>query len=1377
MRTWKIFVLVGLLALGISAASADYLPLRSDVAGERPDVTIPRHDADQVQMEIRLPGVSLSEGTLEGKRWDRVEIPGGARGYELGAPEVPHFTRLLVIPSTKAVRAEFEALETTTLQNIELMPAQEAEPEELASLAGEPVLYDMAAYSRDAFYPDNRVMVGEPAVMRGLRVVALRTNPVQYNPVRKELRIATRYRVTVHFEGADRRNVPKRQIPLSRTWANMMRGASFNFDELNLDQQNMGSYLIVCVNNATLLNNLQPLVDWKRRKGHTVAVLTFAPGSSNTTIKSLIQNAYNTWPIPPEYVLLFGDTSGDYTLPTWSYNGGSVDHQYSQLDGGDILADVALGRLPATDATKTLVLINKVLFYEKMPFTTNADWYHQGVLVAGSSASGVSTIEVNRWIKTRMIWNGFTRIDTLWYTMGGSVPTVISNAINNGVTYVNYRGWIGMEGFGNGSIDALTNGRKMPYVTTITCGTGGWNSSESVMEHFVSVGTPTTPKGAIAAVGTATSSTHTRFNNTIDGGIYAGVFDEGLSQPGTSLNRGKLELYNAYQLADPGSVNNFSNWAGLAGDPGLELFTSGIQYMNCNVPAMLSWGVNSLSLTVSGALAGATVCAYQDSSRQSIRETDGYGQVTLPLTGFNAGNVKVTITMHNYYPIVDSLDLVQAAVTVGYYSHSIDDDSTGGSSGDNDGIINPGEVVQIPTVFKNYGSSTTATGVSVSAAESDPFVVLSNSTQTFPNLAPGATGNSSGSFLLSVAASAPHGHVIPLMLNTTTGQGSWPGQLDLSVVSYDLNIRGAYASGSDSLLSPGETANFILIVQNAGGKNAGSLTATLTSLSPYVTVNDDSAGFGTVGIGAIGNCSSNPFNLTASAYAPPGHPADLALTFSANGATQDNKFTILLGSKSMTDPQGPDQHGYYCFDNTDLNYPQHPTYSWVEINPGAGGSGTQIILNDTGENLDASALVLLPFLFRFYGQEVDTITVCSNGWISPYPDISFNDFRNYPIPSAMGPVGQIAPFWDDLVEGYGSPPGHVYKWYDSANHRYIIEWFNMKKYNPYQYEPLEKFEVILFDPAYYPTPTSDGEIIFQYNNIEEAFGAGDDNGYSTVGIERQDYQDGIEVVYWATYDDPAAAHLANGRAYKFTTNFSYTPPASTVGITLTPVNPPIQIPANGGNFSFDVNITNNGASPANIDAWIMQKLPNGSWQGPMIGPVDLLIPPAYTIARNRHQNVPGSAMPGMYYYIGYVGVYSSVKLDSSYFTYTKLSAGDGGSIVDNWSNYGESFDPWLASRATGQVQQSLPERFALKAAYPNPFNPAVTIPFELPQASHVKLAIYDIRGSRVATLVDGMRDAGRYEAVFDGSKLSSGVYLYRLTAGGYTSTQKIVLMK
>ena len=90
---------------------------------------------------------------------------------------------------------------------------------------------------------------------------------------------------------------------------------------------------------------------------------------------------------------------------------------------------------------------------------------------------------------------------------------------------------------------------------------------------------------------------------------------------------------------------------------------------------------------------------------------------------------------------------------------------------------------------------------------------------------------------------------------------------------------------------------------------------------------------------------------------------------------------------------------------------------------------------------------------------------------------------------------------------------------------------------------------------------------------------------------------------------------------------------------------------------------------------------------------------------------------------------------------------------------------------------TLPHAFRLEQNYPNPFNPSTTIRYGVPRRSFVTIKVYNILGQEVVTLVSEKREPGRYQVVFNGSKLSSGVYFYRLQAKGYASTMKLLLMK
>jgi hypothetical protein len=88
-----------------------------------------------------------------------------------------------------------------------------------------------------------------------------------------------------------------------------------------------------------------------------------------------------------------------------------------------------------------------------------------------------------------------------------------------------------------------------------------------------------------------------------------------------------------------------------------------------------------------------------------------------------------------------------------------------------------------------------------------------------------------------------------------------------------------------------------------------------------------------------------------------------------------------------------------------------------------------------------------------------------------------------------------------------------------------------------------------------------------------------------------------------------------------------------------------------------------------------------------------------------------------------------------------------------------------------------PKEFKLEQNFPNPFNPTTTIQYELPVNARVTLKVYDILGSEVITLVNKEQEAGYKEVQFNGSSFASGMYIYRLTAGNYTSIKKMLMIK
>jgi hypothetical protein len=110
--------------------------------------------------------------------------------------------------------------------------------------------------------------------------------------------------------------------------------------------------------------------------------------------------------------------------------------------------------------------------------------------------------------------------------------------------------------------------------------------------------------------------------------------------------------------------------------------------------------------------------------------------------------------------------------------------------------------------------------------------------------------------------------------------------------------------------------------------------------------------------------------------------------------------------------------------------------------------------------------------------------------------------------------------------------------------------------------------------------------------------------------------------------------------------------------------------------------------------------------------------------------------------------------------------------INNWLNYGTGSPSGVV-----EMHGATPDNYVLKQNYPNPFNPTTTIEYAIPQSGQVSLKVFNTIGQEVATLFDGFQNAGPYQAKFDGSNLSSGIYLYKLQTENVTLTKKFVLMK
>ena len=411
-------------------------------------------------------------------------------------------------------------------------------------------------------------------------------------------------------------------------------------------------------------------------------------------------------------------------------------------------------------------------------------------------------------------------------------------------------------------------------------------------------------------------------------------------------------------------------------------------------------------------------------------------------------------------------------------------------------------------------------------------------------------------------------------------------------------------------------------------------------------------------------------------------------------------------------------------------------YDWVDIS--TMGTNTGIHADDI-----VGGPFPVGFSFPFFaGTLYNQVWVSSNGWFT-FTATTGSAFSNYAIPTASAPNNIVCPFWDDLNL---VSAGNIYYYYDAANTRFILQYQDVPMYSG---GGTVTFQTYLYE---------NGDVVVMWNSLTGNLIS------NTVGIENATGTEGIQV----TYNNSGPINPANQTGV-IIYSVGTPPEPLDVFVTLTPIGS-TTIPATGGMLNFDVEVENAEPIIATCDIWTTATLPNGSVYGPIIN-VNKTFNAGQVITRNRDQVVPAGAPAGDYTYDAYTGIYPSYVWQEDHFEFTKTAVDNGGQIFYGWENYGESFEDITEANALSV------ESYALGNAYPNPFNPTATIAYDLVESVNVSLVIYDVTGRTVATLVDGLMPAGKHLAEFNGQGLSSGVYFYKLTAGTFTDTKKMVLMK
>ena len=1133
-RSWNLSVptllLLSVLLLTwsplVAAEVQESTIIRLQDAGDAPRVDLLQRDAREMTIKLTVPVLEVGPAQLGDETFDSITIPGHDVAGDTGKPALPIISQLVAVPEGMTLRLVDERGEVRPLAGqFRPVPAQGIRSREDTSYR-----LDAMTYNGGDKAAEPVVRVGVPGLLRGMRVVPVNFHPVSWDPASKALAVQSELECRLELvPSADGNNPVRTGRPVPESFVSLYENTVLGFERGNTETVEMGTWLVIHPSTSGVEAALAPLTDWRLRQGYNVVVAsTSVTGTSTTAIKNYIQNQYDTLDVPLEFVTLVGDGDGSVTVPTFfeglSGYHGEGDHQYTLLEGGDVLADIHIGRLSVTSVSELETVVNKIVNYEMAPhMSDDLGWFTRAGLTGDPGTSGQSCVWVNQWVKEQLQELNYTQIDTIW---SGNFRTLMENSINQGLSIFTYRGYWGMSGLDSPYITSLFNMEKLPFALILTCDTGSFEGDTTCRsEAFLRAAYG----GGVASVGTATIGTHTRYNNCMFQGIAEGVLNSGDPRVGPGLTMGKLHMYSNYIGAEPDNVEIWSTWNNLMGDPATAIWTAEPAILTVDYPADLSLGANALPVTVTSGgspVEGALVSLYMKEAVRISGRTDASGQILLPLEHLDPGVMQLTVTGTNLHPHLGGVNVGDLAVALDYEAQNLTDDGTGGSLGNGDGLAGPGETLALALQVTNNGTGA-ANGVTAQLGDMPAGITVLNGSTTFGYLDSGASAWGGQDLLLAVADNVPGGTLLNLELQISSDSDAWTAVLPLTISGPAAVVGSVYPSGpSGNELNPGETADLRLGLTNTGNLLTNSASAVLYSNSPWVTVLDNSGTFGAMVPGGTASNSSDLFSISASGDCYPGHMASfvLDLTF-AEGGTASLEFQMVVGDAATTDPVGPDAYGYYAFDNTDTSYDLAPTFDWVEIDPGEGGSGTSVGLTDYDRYDDDTRTLDLPFSFTYYGESFDQVSICSNGWLA-MGQTYLKHYRNWTLPSPGTPDNMVAVFWDDLY--LQSSTGGVFYWYDAANHRFIVEWSKVRNYiNGVE----ETFQVILHDPAFMSGDSGDGVIVAQYQTVNQVDW---ENGYATAGIQNGPRNDAVLYTYWNSY--PAgAAPLQTGRAVAYRT--------------------------------------------------------------------------------------------------------------------------------------------------------------------------------------------------------------------------------------------------
>jgi peptidase C25-like protein len=655
-------------------------------------------DNEEILISYTIIGFNKEVISYEDQEYYRYYLNDESNLLRYGFPDLPAVQRSIIIPDDKKMSVDVIDVSYVEYDDIEIIPSK-GEISRIFNPDDIPYVFN-DIYNEDLWYPEQNVELYDPYIIRDFRGLVVQMNPIQYNPLQHKIRVVSEITIKVTSIGPGEINVIDRLKPLEVVNTEFEKIYDNHFLNYNMYLSNakytpvadQGTMLVICYDD--FYDEMLPFVAWKNMKGQFTEIVNVSDvGTTATAIDTYIEDYFNANGLT--FVLLVGDVA---QVPTLSASGGESDVSFSYISS-DHYADLFIGRFSAENIDQVETQVERTVEYEKYPLD-GGNWYHRGLGVAsnqGPGDDGEYDDEHIDVIRDKLLAYTYTEVEQSYDPTGSS--TIIANAVNNGLSIVNYCGhgsttsWGNGGGFSNYNVNALVNDNMLPFIVSVACVVGNFGGQTCFTEAWLRATNNGEPTGAVAHFG---SSINQDWYEPMDGqdeinDILVESYVNNIKRTfgGLAFN-GVMHMLDEYPSA---GIDEADTWH-IFGDPSIEVRTDTPTAISVAHSPSISGTAETFEVTVDGIEDALCALSYNGFLLGSgYTDSNGDGIITLDhMIPNDAESLDVVVTAYNTIPYIATVNVIGQQPLLAYNTTII-----------NAGVLAQDEVIQ--TTFEIWNDN------------------------------------------------------------------------------------------------------------------------------------------------------------------------------------------------------------------------------------------------------------------------------------------------------------------------------------------------------------------------------------------------------------------------------------------------------------------------------------------------------------------------------------------------------------------------------------------------------------------------------------------------------------------------------------------------